>query len=67
MKLRELLEHVYYGTSIKIFNHLSDEMILEFTISPLTNYEHGLLKELSKRNVIGVDVDSNGKLSIDIV
>lgn len=67
MKLRELLKYVYYGTSIKISNHLSNEMITEFTISPLTNYEDGLLKELSKRNVIGVDVDSNGKLSIDIV
>lgn len=67
MKLRELLKYVYYGTSIKLSNHLSGEIITEFTISTLTNYEDGLLKELSKRNVIGVDVDPNGKLSIDIV
>lgn len=68
MKLDQLLEHVYFGTKIKISYHLSGKVITKFTISELTNFrEESLLKTLLKNDVIGIDIDPDNTMIIDII
>lgn len=68
MILEDLLEVVYYGTRIRIHHQLKGQIIPEFTLSNLQTYkEYSNLNQLLGCEVMGLGIEIDGTLNIDII
>lgn len=67
--LGQLLDTVWYGTTVRIANHGASDVITEFTMSVYIKYkkEYELVEPYIENKVMSVTITSDGKLYIEIL
>lgn len=69
MKLKELLDTVYYGTRVRLGLHSTDNTVANFTMSYELEYkkEYEQVEPYLENLVMGIYITSEGKLYIEIL